>query len=73
MDLDTMVWDALAKAMEAEGRRLEAKAHLMRPVVWGDLPYVTSIEYGQRPNTIDSTAVVIDDSMKALPEPKKGR
>ena len=75
MDIGTMIRNALQEAIGEEGQRLLEQAKQMRPLVVDDLRYVAFIENGQwhvdLTNTVDSTAIVIDENVKALPAPQE--
>lgn len=71
-----MIRNALHEAIEAEGQRLLEQAYQMRPLVTDDFvdatayAYAAFVEYGQPPNTVESTVIVIDENVKALPAPQ---
>lgn len=77
MDIHRIAQESIEKVLKAEGQRLLDEACRMRPVIVGDLhytwygkEYTAYGEFGFTPatdNTIDSTAIVIDDTVKALP------
>ncbi len=70
--------EMIHEALVREGARLVEQAKQMRPVIVGDLWYdapfyaygQSPVECGQPPTIVDSTAIVIDEDVKALPEPR---
>jgi hypothetical protein len=75
MDIAEIIRATLQQALDEEGQRLVEQACRMEPLVVDDLRYVAFTEDGQwhvdLTNVIDSTAIVLDESIPALPAPKE--
>jgi hypothetical protein len=77
MDIEEVIRDAMKKAIETAGQRLLEQACQMEPIHADDFldslhySYAAFTEYGKQANVIDSTAIVIDESIPALPAPKE--
>jgi hypothetical protein len=75
--LSDWMHNAFAKALEECGVQIVNNALNNVPRV-GNLHYSAFTEYGRSPivdlsNTIDSTAVVVDDDVKLLPAPDEAQ